>query len=109
MLVDLRTYTLKPGCTQDYLDRYERELLALQQDHLGRMLGYFVSDSGILNQVVHLWAYENAADREKRRTALWANQRYIEAAKSFYPLIQSQENKLLKPTSFSTRLDLKLD
>ena len=32
--------------------------------HLGRLLGFFVSDIGTLNQVLHIWAYDSMADRE---------------------------------------------
>ena len=101
MLVDLRTYTLHPGRVQEYVEMYQSRLLDIQRAHLGRLLGYYVSDSGYLNQVVHLWAYENEHDREQRRSSLWRNASYMNAAKPFYDLIQKQENKLLKPTSFS--------
>lgn len=101
MLVDLRTYTLQPGRTKEYLDIYQKEGLAVQLDHLGRMVGYFTSEVGALNQVIHIWAYQDSQDRDRRREALWADPRFNAAARSLYPIIQSQENKLLKPTSFS--------
>src|ERR1035441_8153635 len=100
MLIDLRTYTLHPGRTQEYLDIYAKEGLSVQLEHLGRLVGYFTSEVGALNQAVHIWAYENSTDRDRRRAALWADPRFGAVAKSLYPLIQAQENKLLKPTAF---------
>ena len=101
MLIDLRTYTLHPGRTEEYLDIYEKDGLAVQSGHLGRLIGYFTSEVGHLNQVVHIWAYEDSSDRDQRRAAMWADPRFNDVAKRLYPLIQSQEDKLLKPTRFS--------
>jgi hypothetical protein len=101
MLIDLRTYTLHPGRTADYLDIYSKEGLAVQTEHLGRLIGYFTSEVGPLNQAVHIWGFEDSADRDRRRAALWADPRFNALAKRLYPLIQAQENKLLKPTPFS--------
>jgi len=62
---------------------YERAALPLQRKHLGRLIGFFVSEIGPLNQVVHLWAFDSLADREQRRKAMEAD-----------PLWPSYENAL---------------
>jgi hypothetical protein len=84
MLVDIRRYTVVPGMLKAYLEVYEQHGLPVQRRHVGDPLGYFISEVGELNQVVHLWGYEDTADRQRRR-AQTASGKYI----------QRQENQLL--------------
>ena len=51
MLVEQRTYTTQPGKVRDYLALYEAEGLTIQRRILGRMVGYYRSEFGALNQV----------------------------------------------------------
>lgn len=103
MLVDLRTYTMVPGRLKAFLELYEREGLPIQQKHLGNLLGYFVTETGDLNQVVHMWGYADAADREARRTAMEKDPDWIAYRKKSAEAgnVQHQANKLLRSTSFS--------
>ncbi len=63
MIIEMRTYTLHPGKTQEFLALYEAEGLALHTKYL-KMLGYFMSDIGSLNQLITMWGYESMAERE---------------------------------------------
>lgn len=101
MLIEMRTYTFLPGKMPGYLALLEKEGLALQLRHLGRCLGYFTTEVGTVNQMIQLWAYENAADREERRARMWADASWERFADQALPMILRQENCLLKPTSFS--------
>jgi len=103
MIVDLRTYTLVPGRLAAYLELYEKEGLPAQIRHLGKLIGYFTTEIGPLNQVVHLWGYESLADRDKRRAALELDPEWIAYRKKSAGLgnVQHQENKILKSTAFS--------
>lgn len=77
MLVDERTYVIRPGCLQSYLARHFEIALPLMREHLGEPLGYFTTTDGELNQFVHLWQYTDAADREARRTRMYADPRWL--------------------------------
>lgn len=101
MIIDHRTYTVKHGRMKDYLRRYESEALPHQIEHLGRLVGFFVSDIGPLNQVVHLWAYDSIADREVRRERLAADPRWQAFLAGNDGTFAGQETKILKPTAFS--------
>jgi len=101
MLVDLRTYTFHPGRLPQFLRAFEAEGLALQTQHCGHLVGYFTAETGALNQVVQIWAYKDAADRDARRAALWADPRWQAFGETALPMLQHQENRLLKPTAFS--------
>ena len=73
MLVDHRTYRIKPGMTQAHLDIYEKHGLAAQTRHLGPPIAYMFAESGDVNTIVHQWAYDDAADRMRRRANMWAD------------------------------------
>ena len=102
MIVEERCYVLRmPYGPQDYLALYEAEGLAIQRQTLGHLIGYFQTEVGGLNSVVHLWGYTSFEDRLARRTALSAIegwQRYLGRVR---PMIESMSNCLLLPTGFS--------
>jgi hypothetical protein len=103
MIVDLRTYTMVPGKLKAFLTLYEAEGLPVQKRYLPRLIGYFVTETGTLNQVVHLWGYDSLADREQRRAAMEADPDWIAYRQKSAAAgnVQHQENKILRSVSFS--------
>jgi len=102
MLVEQRTYTAHPGKWRDYLALYETEGLEIQQRTLGRMVGYYTTESGPLNQIVHLWAYVDFNERATLRARLMAEPKWLAYVARMLPLLQSQESKFLTPAPFFT-------
>ena len=100
MLVEQRTYTTHPSKWRDYLALYEAEGLAIQRRILGRMVGYYRSESGALNQIVHMWAYEDMNERAERREALMADADWRAYVARMLPLLQNQESRILLPAPF---------
>ena len=101
MIVEQRTYNLHVATTGEYLKRYQEEGLAIQRPILGTMVGYFSTEIGPLNQIVHMWAYEDMGDREQRRATLKSDPRWVKYSASVRQYIISQENKILIPAPFS--------
>jgi hypothetical protein len=101
MIVEERIYTLHAGKAPEYLKLYEAEGLAIQKPILGHLFGYFSTEFGPLNQIVHMWAYEDLADRGRRRAELGANEAWKAYIAKVRPMIAMQENKLLVPAPFS--------
>jgi len=101
MLYEERTYTLKPGSLVAYFKTYEAEGLAVQKAILGNLVGYFSTEFGTLNQVVHIWAYESLDERARRRAKLWQDQTWLAYAAKIIPLVEKMENRLLLPAPFS--------
>jgi hypothetical protein len=103
VLVDHRTYRVKPGTLNAHLELYEKHGFAAQTRHLGQPLAYLYAESGDLNTIVHIWAYEDAADRAKRRAAMAADpdwQNYLRlSAEAGY--LQEQTTKLMIPAKFA--------
>jgi hypothetical protein len=101
MIIDHRTYTVAHGRMAEYLERYETMGLPAQLRHLGRLVGFYVSDIGPLNQVVHLWAYDDIADRETRRARMATDPQWQAFLTANAGIFTQQDIKILKPTSFS--------
>lgn len=101
-VVDKRTYYAEAGKLGEFFKVYEQHGMALQVSHLGRCLGFYQSDIGPQHRIVHLWAYSDLNDRQRRRDAMAADpawQAYL--AKSAF-LFTHQENEILRPVPFWT-------
>lgn len=106
MIVDERTYTTRPGCLEEFVDTFAALGLPLYTRYCGTLIGYFTSESGTLNQVVHLWGYTDAADRDARRAVLARDPGWQVFTDLALPLLISQKSRLLKPTAFSPTFPL---
>jgi hypothetical protein len=103
MLVDHRTYTVKPGTMAKQMALYQEYGLAPQKKHLGEPLAYLITESGEVNTFVHIWVYKDAADRAARRAAMGADpdwQAYLLKTGEAGYLI-SQKNNLMTPAAFA--------
>jgi len=101
MVYELRTYRLKTGTVPTYLRLVEDEGISIQKSHLGQLVGYFFSEIGPLNEIVHVWAYADLADRDRRRAALAADPRWQNFLPKIQTLIEVMDNKILRATAFS--------
>lgn len=101
MIIDHRTYQVKPGKLLDFLQVYSTEGLPVQKEYLGEPFGWFVSmDIGPLNQVVHMWRYDSLADREAKRAKLAADPRWQSYLPKGMVFIDHMENKILRAAPF---------
>ena len=96
MIYELRTYTLQPGMQGQYLKNSAEIGRKIRGDKYGKLEGFWSTEFGTLNQVVHLWAFESLNDRERLRGELAKNEEWT---KGYLPQIRSmlaaQENKIL--------------
>jgi hypothetical protein len=70
MFVEERIYTLHPGKIPAYLKLYEEEGMAIQTRILPAMVGYYSTEIGALNVVVHMWGYEGRRAGQDRHEIL---------------------------------------
>ena len=79
-LYELRTYTLRVGAMAEAVKLYQEiGFPALQRGGQDKKLvGYFQADTGTINQLVHLWKFEDDADRRTHWAAVYANKDFIE-------------------------------
>jgi hypothetical protein len=101
MIVDHRTYELLPGCLRDFLAVYEKEGYPVQSKHLGKPIGWYTTEVGNVNEIVHMWAYEDLADRAKRRAAMAADPAWGAYLGKVKPFLKTMNNKILVPTAWS--------
>jgi hypothetical protein len=94
MIVDRCTYELQPR-----LPRPLRK--GMQMTHPGHRIGCVAAEVSNVNEIAHLWAYGDLADRTRRRAAMAAgpaSQSYLQKSSEF---LKTMNNKILVPTSFS--------
>ncbi len=101
MIIEMRTYTLKPGGSIPIFE--ERFGAALEhRQKISKLGAFWHSEIGQLNQVIHVWPYKDFADRERisgeaRKTGHWPPQNR--------ELILTQESKILQAAPFSPPLE----
>jgi hypothetical protein len=101
VIVEQRDYHVFTGKLPELVRHYETEGNALQREFLGTFVGAFTTDVGELSTYTHMWAYESYAEREERRARLQADERWKAFLGRIQPLIHTQRNRILVPTSFS--------
>jgi NIPSNAP len=102
MIVDVRTYSFKPGMMHDWVALYEKDAWPLQKKYLGTCLGWFTSVEGKHHQVVHVWQFESQADRETRRAAMLQDPAWkaFQAKVKELNAFAAQENSIMAPAAF---------
>jgi NIPSNAP len=101
MIVEERIYSIETGKMAELIRLYEAEGMAVQKKVLGHMVGYFSTDIGPLNLLVHMWGYKDLNDRARRRARLFKNKQWLSYVAKVQPLIKTQESRILMPTHFS--------
>ena len=101
MIHELRVYDLRPGTGPEYLSLFLQHGLGAVTRHLP-LAGYWLTESGTLNRLYHLWIYTDLAERDAARAGLaedqaW-NERFVPRG---FPLIQRQHNMFMELISGS--------
>ena len=100
MYVEERMYTMHVGKAPDYLKMYEAEGMAIQTRHLPNMVGYYVTEVGPQNLVIHMWGYDDLNQRDKCRAAMQADPAWQAYVPKVRGLIASQETRIMKCAPF---------
>ena len=96
MLHELRAYDLRPGAGPGYLALFLEAGIGAVTRHLP-MAGYWLTDTGALNRLYHLWIYESLAERAAARLALGQDADWTEGfVPRGFPLILRQQNALME-------------
>jgi NIPSNAP protein len=96
MIYELRTYTVKPGALGDMIKAASTVSRDIRGDDYGKLEGYWSTEIGPLNQVMHLWSYGNFDERARLRAELAKNSRWSsEYLPLIRPLLVRQDVRLL--------------
>lgn len=90
MIHEFRVYGFAPGGAPNYLQFFSANGLPIITQYLP-LVGYWMTETGSLNRLVHLWAYQSMADRAQRRAALQADALWTQGIlPQGLPMIRSQ-------------------
>ncbi|MBR0696320.1 NIPSNAP family protein [Bradyrhizobium lablabi] len=96
MIYELRTYTVKPGTVGEIVKAASTLSRDIRGDDFGKLEGYWITEIGPLNQVMHMWSYSDLAERTRLRAELAKNPRWNgEYIPAIRPLLVRQEVRLL--------------
>ena len=101
MLIDIRIYQCKSGMREEFFELYEKYGRGPQTRILGKPYS-FVKSIEDPNEFILMWSYEDLADREAKRAAMWADPDWIAYTQESAKLgaLEAQENKLMTPVDF---------
>jgi hypothetical protein len=101
MIYEVRTYTLQPGSVAEFEERYQKRL-ALREKH-SKLGAFWHTEFGPLNQVVHVYPYDDLGHRTRVRHAM-ANDAERNALPGGGELIVAQEAEIMIPAPFMKAL-----
>lgn len=96
MIVEQRTYSLKPSDMADFIDLYLSHGYEIQTKHLGKLLDYYKVEIGPLNRLVQQWEYVDLDDRAVRRARLEQDDSWSSFIEKALPLIIEQRSMILR-------------
>jgi hypothetical protein len=65
MIFEMRTYTLRPGTLPQVEERFEQALPG--RARLSPLGGFWHTEVGTLNQIIHVWPYQSLEERSRIR------------------------------------------
>jgi len=102
MIYEMRTYSLKTGAVAEFEERFaKRKPLREKHSKLG---GMWHTEFGPLNQVIHIWPYNDLAHRTAVRDAM-AKDAELSALPGGRDLIVAQEADIVIPAPFMQPLE----
>jgi len=96
-IYEKRTYDIKVGHMPEVFRLYQDEGWAAIEDggFDSKLVGYFTSDTGALHQLVHLWRFDDDADRRAFWTNVFADEQFMQFAVQIRQHIEAQDVQLL--------------
>ena len=104
-LYEKRTYSVRVGKMGEALDLYGQDVYPMleAEGFTKYLVGYFISDTGPLHQLIHIWRFESDEERRAFWARLYANEKIMAVVAHLRPLIEAQEVQLLTSAPFGPR------
>ena len=100
MIYEMRTYQLRAGTAGEFLKIYEANGLGIITRY-AKLAGCWTKESGTLNSVVFLWAYDDLGHRTAQRAKLGSDPAWQAFVPTILPYLVHQESVFLTPAPFS--------
>ncbi|WP_417516896.1 NIPSNAP family protein [Minwuia sp.] len=94
-IYELRTYTLHTGKLGEAVELYKTIGWPALQKHPEKLVGYFTGDVGAMNKIIHIWKFDDDADRRAFWAGVFSDDEFMKFAGKFRPLVLTQENQLM--------------
>ena len=94
-IFELRTYTLHVGKLSKAIQVYQELGWPALKKYKKNIVRYYIGDIGALNQIIHVWQFEDDNSRRETWKKIFADEDFIKFASEFRPLVLTQENKLM--------------
>jgi len=96
-IYEKRTYDIKVGHMPEVFRLYQEEgWAALQAAGFDeKLVGYFTSDTGQLHQLIHLWKFDDDADRRAFWAGVFSDDGFMKFAVQIRTHIEKQDVQLL--------------
>ena len=104
-IYEKRTYSVIVGQMQEVIRVYSEVGYPMFEagGFSNKLVGYFISDTGPLHQLIHLWRFDDDADRRDFWQRLYRHPEFPGFAKQIRPLLLAQENQLLVSAPWGPR------
>lgn len=96
MIFEMRTYLLKPGTALKAEEAFGVAIEA--RTKLSRIAGFWRTEVGTLNQIIHIWPYADLAERDRIRAEAVRSGVWPPKIADF---VLDMESKILHPAPFS--------
>ena len=101
MIYEMRTYDVKPGLLNTYLKLFNDVGMPERKPH-NNLVGFWFTEFGGLNQVVHIWSYTSYEQRVALRAELMQNPRWAtDFLPVAMPMLDRMSSVVLNPAAFS--------
>ena len=100
MILEMRTYQVQAGRAPEFLRTYQDNGLRIITRY-ARLIGCWTKESGVLNSVVFLWAYDDLGHRAAQRARMAGDPEWTAFVPSILPYLVHQESVFLNPVAFS--------
>ena len=98
MLYEKRTYDIVVGQMPEVVRLYQNEAWPIMErdGFADNCVGYFISDTGPLHQLIHIWRFADDAARRDYWERLYGNTEFMTFAGQVRQLIKTQNVQLLR-------------
>lgn len=100
MIYEMRTYQVQAGKAGEFLKIYQENGLGIITRY-AKLVGCWTKESGVLNSVVFLWAYEDFGHRAQQRAKMAKDADWQAFVPSMLPYLVHQESVFMSPVGFS--------
>lgn len=97
MIYEVRTYTLRPGTVDEFESRFEKRH-PFREKH-SKLGAFWHTDFGPLNQVIHVWEYEDLNHRAEAREAA-DHDPDLQRTPGGREFVVEQQSEIVTPASF---------